>query len=198
MKTNFLMLALVATALGYAQKAKVISGDFKNLKGISEYNLVFDYEGLTVDKFDTEEAFLEEKMQKREVKGTAENFRESWFADRERRYEPKFIESFNKRFDKNEVKVQKGLDGAAYTLKVKTRWIYPGYNVGVWRSSSKVNATLYVYANANPSAILLEVAYDNADGKNFGGTDFDSGYRISESYAMLAKVFAADLKKRAK
>lgn len=199
MKKTILILVLMISAVSMAQKMKVISGDFKNLKGISEFNLVFDYENLKVDKFATEEDFLKDKMAKRDdEEGKAENFKKNWFADRENRYEPKFIESFNKRFENEKVKADKGLSSAKYTIKVKTTWIYPGYNVGVMRQPAKLNTTLYVYEIANPSNILLKVDYEKALGSGAAGFDYNSGYRISEAYAKLAKTFAADLKKKTK
>lgn len=106
MKKLVLSLLFVSSVMT-AQKMKVLSGNFQNLKGITEYNLTFDYSNLKIDKFDTEEAFLKDKMEKREEKGTDEDFKKSWFADRENRYEPKFIESFNKRFDNREVTAAK-------------------------------------------------------------------------------------------
>lgn len=187
------LLFLLVTSAAIAQKVKVKSGDFKSLKGISEFNLEFDYEGLTVDKFKTEEEFLEDKMKKREEKGKDEEFRKNWFADRENRYEPKFIESFNKRFD-GKVKAAKGLSSAKYTIKVKTTWIHPGFNVGVARSDSKVTATITVFETGNPGSVLLEAEYQKTPGAGAFGNDYDSGYRISESYAKLAKEFAGDIK----
>lgn len=199
MKKIMLVTFLLISTVSVAQKMKVVSGDFINLKGISEFNLVFDYENLKVDKFDTEEDFLKDKMAKRDdEEGKAEDFKKNWFADRENRYEPKFIESFNKRFENSEVKVDKGLSSAKYTIKIKTTWIYPGYNVGVVRQSSKLNTTLFVYENSNPSKMLLTVDYEKALGSGAAGFDYNSGYRISEAYAKLAKTFAADLKKYTK
>ena len=171
------------------------SGYFKKLKGITEFNLVFDYTNLKVDKFETEEEFLADKMKKREEKGTDEEFKASWFADRENRYEPKFIESFNKRFGNGEVRVEKGLTSAKYTMKVKTTWIYPGYNVGVMRQPAKLNTTIYIYETSNPDAPILVVDYEKALGNGAMGMDYNSGYRISEAYAKLAKTLAADVKK---
>lgn len=184
---------LLVTSLTWGQKMKVLSGDFKSLKGIAEFNLVFDYAGLTVDKFKTEEEFLADKMKKREEKGTDDDFKKSWFADRENRYEVKFIESFNKRFD-GKVKANKGLSSAKYTITVKTTWIHPGYNIGISRSNSKISAIITVSETANPSNVLLSASYDKAEGQGAFGMDYDSGYRISESYAKLAKEFANDIK----
>lgn len=82
MKNVIMFLMLAITTVSFAQKVKVKSGSFKTLKDVVEYNLEFDYKNLKVDKFETEEEFLKDKMQKREEKGIAEEFKKSWFADR--------------------------------------------------------------------------------------------------------------------
>ena len=202
MNTRKLLTALTLfvfiTSGVYAQKVKVVSGKYDALKGISEYNLVFDYTDIKVDKFKTEEDFLKDKMDKREEKeaGTGEKFKESWFADRENRYEPKFIESFNKRFEDGELKVDKDLSSAEYTIKVHTTFIYPGYNVGIVRKDAVVSATIYFYKNDNPNTILLEMTLLKAPGDGAMGHDYNSGYRISESYAKMSKTLAGVLKKK--
>ena len=195
-----IILLLFCTSFMVAQKAKVKEGDWKNLKGITKFNLVFDYSNLEIPKYDSEEEFLKDKMQKREEKkkGDGERFKKSWFADRENRYEPKFIESFNKRWKKNEVEVEKDLTDAEYTIKVHTTFMYAGYNVGVVRQNSKIDAVLSVYKNDAPDTIIFKVKYTRAEGNGAFGNDYDSGYRISEAYAKLAKTFAAHLKKKTK
>ena len=89
-------------------------------------------------------------MEKRENKeaGAGEEFKKSWFADREERYEPKFIESFNKRFD-GEVRVAKDID-AEYTMKIHSTMMWAGYNVGIVRKNTKLEATVSVYKTSNP------------------------------------------------
>lgn len=199
MKKILLFTLLLATTSLIAQKAKVTEGDWKNLKGISSYNLVFDYSNLQIPKYDSEEAFLEDKMSKRDNKedGTGEEFKKSWFADREDHYEPKFIESFNKRFDDGEVKVGKDI-GADYTMKIHTTMLYPGYNVGVMRQNAKLESTLYVYKNDTPDNIIFSVEYTKVEGYGAMGNDYNSGYRISEGYAKLAKELASEIRKKAK
>lgn len=192
-----LVLALLLVTITYAQKAKVLEGDFKNLEGITAYNLIFDYSDLEIPKYDNEEEFLKDKMAKREEKdaGSGEKFKKSWFSDREERYEPKFIESFNKRYD--EFQVGKNLPNAEYTMKVHTTLLYAGYNVGVMRQPSKVDAIVTIYKTNNPNDVLLSVKYRKAEGNGAMGYDFDSGYRISESYAKLAKTLAKTINKKA-
>jgi len=200
MKKQLMLIAvLFCTTLMFSQKVKVTQGDFKNLKGITAYNLEFDYSNLSIPKYKSEEEFLEDKMSKRDEKDpeSGEKFKESWFADRENRYEPKFIESFNKRFDDGEIKVGEDI-GAEYTMKVHTTMMYAGYNVGVMRQNSKIEATITVYKKGDSNNVIFSANYTKVEGTNAFGMDYDSGYRISEAYAKLAKELAANIKKKAK
>ncbi|OBQ52815.1 hypothetical protein JJL45_09495 [Tamlana sp. s12] len=194
---QFALILLLATTAGYAQKLKVKEGSFKSLKDIKEYTLVFDYAGVEIPKYDSEEEFLEDKMAKREEKeaGAGEVFKKSWFADRENVYEPKFIESFNKRFEDGEVKVTKETT-ASHTMVIKTTLMYAGYNVGVMRQNAKIEALISIYENSAPDKILFSGMYTKVEGQGAMGFDYNSGYRISEGYAKLAKEFAKDLKKK--
>lgn len=201
LKGTIVIVALFFTAIGMAQKVTLLSGNFQNLKGISEYNLTFDYEGLTVDRV-SEEQFLADKMKKREGNGKDIEFKESWFADRENRYEPKFAESFNKRFKKGSVKAEENLASAKYTMNIKTTWIHPGFNVVVMHNSSLINTIVSVVETANPSNVLFSAKYERVAGKGIftpiGFMDYNSGYRISEGYAKLGKAVAANIKKNIK
>ncbi|TGV02255.1 hypothetical protein [Flavivirga rizhaonensis] len=190
--------AIFFTSLMFSQKVKVKEGDFKNLKEITEYNLQFEYSDLKIPKYDSEEDFLKDKMKKREDKeaGAGEKFKASWFADRKDRYEPKFIESFNKRFEDGEVKATQNT-AAKYTLLVKTTMMYAGYNVGIVRQNAKIEATLVVFETKTPDVILFSADYTKVEGYGAMGNDYNSGYRISEAYAKLAKEFAKNLKKKA-
>lgn len=197
MKKILILSLLLISVNAFSQRIKLKEGKFENVKGITEYNLKFDYSNLEIPKYDSEEAFLEDKMKKREKKkaGTGEAFRKSWFNDRKERYEPKFVESFNKRFKKNKIKVGKDLTSAKYTIKIHTTRMYAGYNVGVWRKNAEINATITIYETANPTNILLSGKIKKVQGKGAFGNDYNSGYRISECYAKLAKVLAKYIKK---
>ncbi len=199
-KQLIVFIFLLSTVIMYSQKMKVSDGKFKNLKGITTFNLEFDYSDVQIPKYDSEEDFLEDKMNKREEKeaGTGEKFKKSWFADRAERYEPKFIESFNKRFDDSKVRVDRDFKDAKYTIKIHTVKLYAGYNVGIVRRNAEINAVVTVYEVANPSNILLSGKYSKVQGNGAMGYDFDSGYRISECYAKLAKNIAKSIKKASK
>ena len=195
MKKILLVLVVLVTSLSYGQKMKVMEGSIKNLKGIKAFTLAFDYSNLQIPKADSEEAYLQEKMAMREKKenGAGVRFRESWFSDREERFHPKFIESFNKRGN-----VQVNEADSEYIMKIHTTKLYPGYNVGIVRHNAEIDAEVTVYEKANPTNILLKGTYKDVQGKGAMGYDFDSGYRISECYAKLAKNIAKNIIKKAK
>lgn len=195
-----IIILLLCTTFMFAQKAKVSEGKFSNLKGITEYNLVFDYTDVQIPKYKSEEEFLQDKMEKRDEKepGTGEKFKQDWFDDRHEQYEPKYEESFNKRFEGGEIKVGKDMDNAEYTMKIHTTSLSAGYNIGISRKNASIDAVISVYKNDTPDQLLLKVAYTGAEGGGAMGYDYDTGYRISECYAKLAKTFAKTILKKAK
>lgn len=195
MKKAVILVFLFVVSIASAQRYKELSGDLKNLKGISEYNVTFDYSGQNVQGFETEEAFLKEKMDKRKDKeGAAEKFKKEWFEDRENKYEPKFIEYFNKRFEKGEIKVGKNT-GVKYTMNIKTTWIYPGYNVVAGAEPAKISAIITIAETENPTNVLVSLEFDKSIGLEQGQFDFDQGYRIAGAYERLAKNLVIQLKR---
>lgn len=190
-----LVVFLLAFMASYAQKLKVESGDLSVLKGIEKYKIIFEYDSLTVEGFETEADFLKEKMEKRELKkqGDGERFRQSWFSDRKELYEPSFIKNFNGYFImKKKIKLYKNNPSCKYTVKLVTNKIYPGYNVGVWWEESKLWATIIIFETENPKNIVLKSKEILIQGK----TDYNGGVRIANSYGLLGKVFARFLRKK--
>lgn len=200
MKNIFLITVLLVTTSIVAQKSEVTKGDWMDLKGITEYTLEFDYSDIEIPKYDSEEAFLEDKMAKREEKepGTGEAFKASWFSDRDEYYEPRFIETFNDRYKDGAVKVDRDLGSAEYTMRIHTTFIYPGYNVGVVRKNSKIEVTIDVYKNDSPDNIIFSVDYTKVEGAGNGGYDFNSGQRIADAYIILARKVVKDMYKNTK
>ena len=194
-----LILVLFCSTIMLAQKANVQKGDWEDLKDITAYNVVFDYSDLEIPKYDNEEEFLKDKMAKRDEKkpGTGEEFKKSWFSDREEFYEPRFIETFNTKIKNGMAKVGKDID-AEYTMKIHTTFIYPGYNVGIVRKNSKVELTLSVYKTDSPSDVIFSVDYTKIEGQGNGGYDFNSGQRIADAYIIFGRAFAKHLYKYTK
>lgn len=177
-----------------SQFIKVVDGDYKNLKEIKEYEVLFDYTDVMIPKFDSESDFLADKMSKREEKevGAGEVFKESWFNDRPLKYHPSFINEFNNTLRKTDVKIPDQTQ-ADYVIYFRTKIIYPGYNVGVSSKSAYVNFEISVYSKNNPNEILLKAMSK----KHYGSTAYNGGDRIAESYASAGRDFAYQIKKKA-
>jgi len=194
MKKVLIIVLFLSASAAFSQRFDILSGQLKNLKGITEFNVTFDYKDLKVHGYDTEEAYLQDKMKKREDKGTDEVFKAAWYADRESKYEPKFIEYFNKKFEKGEIKAAKNPE-AKYTMNIKTLWIYPGYSVVAAAEPAKITAIVTISETANPSNILVSIEFDKSIGIEQGQFDFDQGYRIAGAYEKLAKNLSMQLKR---
>jgi len=198
-KTLVLITLLFCVSLSFAQKEKLRNGKFKALKGITAYNLTFNYDNVEIPKYDSEQEFLDEKVQEKEKDETGEGiaWKEEWFSNRPNYFEPKFVESFNKRFNDNLVTVKKDAPNREYTINVAITMLYDEYNVGVWRKDAKIESTITVFETNNPSNILLEVDYSKVKGRGAMGYDFTSAHRVTEAYAKLAKEFAKKIRKKA-
>lgn len=197
MKTIILVLACFTTAFASAQRYDIIAGKLENIKGIAEYNITFDYTGIEVNGFESEAAFLAEKMKKREDHGhpeKAQRFREDWFANRENLYEPAFINYFNNMFKAAEIKVARN-DKAKYTMAIKTTWVYDGYNAGTDVQPAKISATITIMETADPSKELLVIAFDKVIGIKRSVMTNTLGDRVSCAYEKLAKNLALQMKR---
>jgi len=200
MKKAILLFTLFLATISYGQKMKVSEGKIKNLKGITEYDLEFDYSDMQIPKYKSEEAFLADKVagKEKKAKGSGERWKKKWFENREERFAPMFIESFNKRFKKNKVHVELNNDAAKYVMKIHTTWMYAGYNVGIVRHNAEINVEITIYEKGNPSNVLLKGTYKKVPGNGAFGNDYDEGFRISHCYAKLGKNIAIYILKKAK
>lgn len=190
---KMLFILLLFPIVANSQRFDLQYGKLQNLKGIAEYNVTFDYSGLSVHGFETEELYLREKMKKREEKGHDEDFKAEWYGSRQQLYEPAFINYFNKSFKKGEIKVG-AFPEAKYTMHVKTLWIYPGYNAGTAIEPAKITALITISETQNPDNILVKILFEKSIGleHELGNT---LGDRISWAYEKLAKNLSMQLKR---
>ena len=189
------VIVLFLFQFSFSQKLKLLEGDLTELKGVDSYNVVFDYNGVKIPNYESEEDFLKDKMAKRDKKekGLGEKFKKSWFDDRTKLYEPYFVDNFNGYFImKRKIRVRKGSPNEKYTIKIKSTMIYPGYNVVAAWEQSKVRAIITIYETGNPEQIIAKINAKNILGKS----DYNSGIRIANSYGILAKGLAKFLKKK--
>ena len=165
------------------QKIRVVEGNLKDLKGIKELNIIYDYSDLTVGKLSEEEYIAKKVTEKNEDEaGTGDLWKESWLNDRPGRYEPKFEELFAKYAPG----INFGKDVAAdVTMGIHTSFIEPGYNVGISRRPAFINLEIDFIKEGQ---VVVSMVIQKSPGQDAMGSDFDTGWRISEAYAKAGKA----------
>lgn len=170
-----------------AQKVKLLSGDFSQLKGQTALNVDYIYDNLKVGK-KAEDEYIKGKVAdyNKDEPGKGDKWLTNWKNDRATRYQPKFEELMNEYLKEKGIKVAAS-KGAKYSVVLKTLMIEPGFNIGIMRQDANINVEISLVETGNPSVILAKVTMDNVPGRSYGGYDFDMGVRIEEAYAKCGK-----------
>lgn len=191
MKKQLTLLLIAAAMAGTAsaQKIKIQEGNLKDLKGQTKMNVVYDYSNMGVGSYAKEDDYIKKKTADYNAKepGRGDDWAKKWEGDRKNRFEPSFVELFNK---KSPVMIGDFAD-AKYTMKVHTTFTEPGFNVYVTRKNASINVEITVYETANPDKPICKILGFKFPGRTFGGYDYDTGTRISEAYAKAGKDLGA-------
>ena len=165
-----------------AQRIKTVEGDLSVLKNESTINVEFEYDGMSVGKYDKEADYIKAKTDEYNKKepGRGDNWAKSWVSDRASRYEPRFISEFQ---DATNMTVKKD---SKYTLIFKTTSTEPGYNIVISRKNAEIDAEVTIIETATKKKIA-SLTVKNAPGRIYGGYDYDTGVRITEAYAVSGK-----------
>lgn len=197
MKKLLVTVALSFIAIGaFSQKIKVTSGSVDFLKGEKTIMAKFTYDDMTVGKM-SEKSYVEDKVAKLNKKeaGKGDEWSKNWVEDRKSRFEPKFSQLFNeKMIDGNGPLIR---EEGSYTILVNTYFSEPGYNIGVSRKNASVSLTC-TFINNETNEELATISVVDASANDFWGTDFDTGYRLQESYAKAGRELAVFLLKKMK
>jgi len=176
-----------------AQKVKVTEGSIDAIKGETSINLEFTYDNMKVGKFDKEEDYVSKKKEEynKKEEGRGDKWAKEWVADRQERFEPKFIELFTKYSNRTINK------DAKYTIIFKTTFTEPGFYFGssLIRKYAQIDGEAWIVETANKSNVIAKIAVNDAPGRTFGGYDFDTGIRITEAYAAAGKALGKYLEK---
>jgi hypothetical protein len=191
LKISSLLLATVLFAVSsFAQKIRVKDGDKNVLKTESTINIEFTFNDLSVGKYSKEADYIKAKTDEYNKKeaGRGDNWAKKWKEDQEYRFPSDFVNLFTKAAkmttDKN----------AKYTLIFHTTSIEPGFNIGITRKNAYIDGEVLIVETANKDKVITKLTIDDARGKVFMGNDYDTGERISESYAKAGKELGQYLK----
>lgn len=195
MKKIMCLLGLVFgfAAFTNAQKIMLIEGKLDFLRNVTELNVVYDFSSLEVGDYPSEKAYKDKRIKELNDKeaGRGDKWSESWERDKEVRFPDKFEELLEKGLSGNKVKAGRNNDQAEYTLIVKTKFIEPGFNVGVMSKAAAVSFEYIFVEKNNEKNVLARLTQKLVPGAQAMGMDFDTGTRISESYAKGGKMLAA-------
>lgn len=199
-KQTILALTLLFTTVIFAQKMKVVDGDFDFIKDQKQINVEFNYDNLKLFKKNlTNDEYVKERFEDLESKGKGKGktWKKSWEASREIIYAPKFLELMNRDlYEDKGITFEEDLTEAKYTLIVDVVWIYPGWNAAVMRQPAKLSTVLKFVETANRDNVALELTSENAPGNRFGGT-FSNEDRIGEGFAKTGKTLSKLIMKKA-
>ncbi|WP_437920917.1 hypothetical protein [Sphingobacterium sp. LRF_L2] len=190
------LLFLILPSLGFAQKIKILTGDFAFLRDQRILNIAFDYRDVTFyNEMMSEQTYIKNRMEEigsNKGEAEAEVWRKDWDDSKSTTFVNKFLASMNKNLS-----IVSSTDNkeAKYTLLVSTTWIYPGWFAGVMKQKAKVSTVLTFIESSNPGKILLKIESREAPGDvGFVGVQ-NNNDRIAEGYAKTAKTLAALIQK---
>lgn len=197
------LFIMILSATLFSQNVEILEGDYSNLKGISAYNLIFDYSNIKVPDYDTEKEFLNYKVQEYNSieNGKGEKFKKDWYSDREKYYEPEFIKRFNYYLKKANIKVGKNLDNVDYVnlkavdyvMKINTVKLYTEFSNDDNIANSKITVNITIYNSNEPENILLKARYNEVNSGAYKNVNQDT--KVSKSYGQLGKLVAVDIRK---
>lgn len=185
-------LFLTFLSVGFAQKITVLEGSLAPLKGEKILNVEYDWSNAAVGKFKNEEDYITKKVAEYNEKepGRGDKWREAWNGDKIGRFQPEFEKLFNKYSGKINLYLGNEKE-AKYKAIVKTTFIEPGFNIYVTKKPASVDLTITIVETDNPSNVIAKIVSKGNPGRSYGMNDYDTGLRISESYALAGKKLAA-------
>lgn len=199
---HILFIAVLLFSVSGLQAQKLIPGEKgKNyltfLQGETKLNVVFVYDDMQVGKMD-EDAYIAKKKEEYNTKeeGRGDKWEKMWKEDRTKRFEPKFLELFNRYTEKKGLTAGKNIPKAKYTMTIKTTWTEPGFYVGITSQPAYISGKIIFTETGKPEEVIAEIEFIKAPGNSMGAT-WDTGERIKESYAKLGKTLGGYLAKKA-
>jgi hypothetical protein len=200
MKILFVTAAACMLAAGaHAQKVTIVSGDVGFLKNEKQIEVRFTYDNMQVGGM-PEADYVAKKVSDAEAKkpGSGDAWHRAWIHDRSARFEPKFIELFNKYIgEKGGVLLNADNVGGKYLMTVNTHFTEPGFNVGVARKNSSVSMKV-TFTDAETGNAVAVMNITNSSANSAMGFDYDVAFRIQESYAKAGRGLAKFLIKKLK
>ena len=145
-----LLLVVLTIGLAVAVQAQKVTGDISCLKGQSQINITFDYQGVTYDG-DSESTYL-----KNENLAQDSEWRTAWTSTyRTEKWEPRLTEDLNKEIAKKKMECG-DFPEATYTIIVKLVDIDPGSFAGPMSVPAKITANASI-VNTETNEVMATI-----------------------------------------
>jgi hypothetical protein len=195
------LTVMAGSSIGYAGIINLKSGSLAFLKGETQVNVEYSYEGMRVGKFAHEQEYLDKKAAEYNKKepGRGDRWRQAWVADRAEKFQPKFGELLDRFLAIHKSNLRFGsFKDSKYTLILRTTFTEPGWNVGIARHPALISAEAVFLETQNRAKPLATLTITKSPGRDFMGFDYDTGYRVQESYAKAGKELGIFISKKVK
>jgi len=197
-KRSFVLLLFLASNLvSYGQIFKTSIGSLESISGVERYNIIFEYdENLEISKYESEEVFLEmyAKQVDKRKNGAGKAFKNLWYSNREKLFEPKFIQEFNFfNLKEKQITVAKNVSDAEYTMVVRTSLIDPGNSNFIVKEDARLEVIIQVYKSDVPDEIMYATEKVEVHSKGANKNYFD---RIMSAYAELGRGLSKHLSRK--
>jgi len=183
-------------SISSAQKVKITDGKIPSFSGERTVLVEFGYDDMTVGK-KTEAEYIAEKIKEKneDEAGKGDAWHKRWVADREERFEGKFIELFNKQVKDKGLKMSTSADNATYKMDVKTTHTEPGFNVGVVKKPAHIHLEIDIIEIDSDEKVTT-IFIKKIKGTDGMGFDFDVAKRLQEGYAKGGKTLGKHFNKK--
>ena len=179
MKTFCMMVVLMCACI-WNTEAQKLKGDLSVLKNEARVNLVFNYEGVTIDG--EGEATYVERNAKEKGEGDIQGWKDNWYGKfREEIYRTEFTKYMNAELKKLEGGV---FDNTPYTLIVKLNDMDPGNFAGPFSNPCKLTGVITLVKTGTTEA-LATLSFKKVCGNAFQA---QTERRIGSSFGVLGKV----------
>lgn len=200
---NYFCAVLITATMGamtpvMAQKIDFKSGSLDVLSDQKLVNVEYDYSNFGVGKFASEKDYVKKKVDEYNAKeaGKGDAWKIAWEGDRARVFEPKFEEFFNREASNMDLTMVTGKSDAKYTFIVRTKFLEPGFNVGVVDKKAYIDLDIDLVETANKGNKVAQLSMSKVALSMWRGTDYDAGSRIGDAYGKAGKTLANLIKKK--
>jgi hypothetical protein len=190
MKKNIGILILISL-LATTASAQKLKGKIDFLKGQETLNIVFDFNGVTMDG-ESESAYVKERMADKETTTEADAWKAEWEGAVRERFKEAYIKYCNDELKNTRMGV---FPDAQYTFIVKINDIDPGNFAGPFSNPAKIKSTVTILKTGEESVLASIISKKDYHPYALSPVELD---RIASGFGEAGKMLGKFLNKKLK